>query len=265
MIVDGRAIASEMYRDIATRVTQCERQPKLGIVTCAPNLETKQYLSLKKRKAHDVGIGLVLLELDVAATTADMVTTVKRLVTEVDGVVVQLPLPPHIDREAVLAAIPPTHDPDGFSYPHSDSLLPPVVGAIAEISQNYSIDWEQKQVVIFGHGRLVGKPCEAYAKSRGASVIVVTEESGDATAELRAADIIIAGAGTPHFITSDMVKDQVVVFDAGASEDGGVIVGDVSPEVADKAQLFTPVPGGIGPITVAVLLRNLVVCATTHG
>ncbi len=260
MIVDGRSIAADIYRDIRTKVASLSRAPRLGIVTCAPNAETKQYLELKKRKSSDVGVNLVLLELDVSSSTVDMVTSIKRLAEEVDGLVVQLPLPSHIDREVVLQAIPEAKDPDGFNYPTFIDILPPVVGAIDEISTRHDIVWEGKQVAIFGHGRLVGKPAEAYAKSRGAMVSVITEHTADAEMYLKNADIIIAGAGVPQAITPDMVKSGVIIFDAGASEDGGVIVGDVSKDVAEKAALFTPVPGGIGPITVAVLLSNLVGC-----
>jgi len=260
MIVDGRSIAAEIYRDTRTRVASLSSTPRLGIVTCAPNLETKQYLELKKRKASDVGISLVLLELDESSATLDVVKSIERLAEVVDGIVVQLPLPSHIDRETVLSAIPEFKDPDGFHYPKAGSAFPPVVGAIAEICEKNDVVWEGKKVVIFGHGRLVGQPAEIYAQRKGADVSVVTESTVNINEQLMDADIIIAGAGVPHGITFDMVKSGVIVFDAGASEDGGVIVGDVSTEVAQKATLFTPVPGGIGPITVAVLLRNLVDC-----
>jgi len=104
---------------------------------------------------------------------------------------------------------------------------------------------------------LVGRPAAAYARARGAVVTVLTKETYDATA-LRSADIIITGVGQPHFITPELVKEHVILFDGGTSEDGGVLVGDVSPTVADRASLLTPVPGGIGPITIAYLLRNLI-------
>lgn len=260
MIIDGRSIAASIYRDTSARVAALPRPPRLGIITCAPNIETKQYLELKKRKASDVGISLVMLELDEVSSTEDVITSVKRLAEEVDGIVVQLPLPSHIDRESVLSAIPKKQDPDGFHYPDSDIFLPPVVGAIDEISKQNNVAWEGKRVVIFGHGRLVGQPAEAYCKNRGAQVTIVTKETINKQELLEGADIIIAGAGVPQGITADMVRTDVIIFDAGASEDGGVIVGDVAREVTKKAMLFTPVPGGIGPITVAVLLRNLVNC-----
>ena len=137
------------------------------------------------------------------------------------------------------------------------SVLPPVVQAIDVIAQKYQLDWKHKQVVVLGYGRLVGQPAAHYVKQNGAKVIVLTEDWPDYFESIHTADIIISGVGKPHFITKDMVQPGVIVFDAGASEDGGVIVGDVHPEVAEVASLFTPVPGGIGPITVSALLYNV--------
>jgi methylenetetrahydrofolate dehydrogenase (NADP+)/methenyltetrahydrofolate cyclohydrolase len=213
---------------------------------------------MKKAKAASVGITLNVLELPAEVTTAEAVATVARLVAESDGVVVQLPFPPQVDREAVLAAVPTEKDPDGFSYESvPNACLPPVVGAIDEISKRHSVEWQGKRVVVLGAGRLVGRPAAVYAAARGANVTIFTEETYD-QAGLRLADIIISGIGQPHFITPDLVKEEVIIFDAGTSEDGGVLSGDVHPDVAARAALLTPVPGGIGPITIAYLLRNLV-------
>jgi methylenetetrahydrofolate dehydrogenase (NADP+) / methenyltetrahydrofolate cyclohydrolase len=258
MIVDGRKIAAEIYSEVAAKVAVFEHIPKLGIITCAPNVETRQYLELKKRKADDVGIELLIKELLENTKTEEVIKSIKEMCESVDGVVVQLPLPPHIDRELVLASIPTDKDPDGFSYPKEGSVLPPVVGAVEEIGKIHDMIWENKKVVIFGMGRLVGQPCAAYAKGKGAEVFCITKESTNTEELLETADIIIAGAGSPRAILPEMVKEGVAIFDAGASEDGGTVVGDVSSEVAKKAAIFTPVPGGIGPVTVALLLRNLI-------
>lgn len=263
MVVDGKAIANTVYRAVAKRVAAMKKKPKMGIITCAPNFETQKYLELKKRKADEVGVGLVILELPENATTNDVITTVRRLVLEVDGVVVQLPLPNHIDREAVLDVIPADCDPDCFSKKRHNNILPPVIGAIDEIAKLHSISFADKNVVILGHGRLVGEPAALYAKEKGAAVTVIAKESEHAHEHLKNADIIISGVGKPNLVTKEMVKDGVIVFDAGTSEDGGELRGDISVSVADKAALYTPVPGGIGPITIAVLLHNLVVLSET--
>jgi methylenetetrahydrofolate dehydrogenase (NADP+)/methenyltetrahydrofolate cyclohydrolase len=259
MIVDGKKIAAEIYLAVAQEVEKMDSKPVLGAVTCAPNFETQKYLELKKRKAAEVGITLKVIELPATATTEEVITCVSVVASEVDGVVVQLPFPPHIDREMVLAAVPVDKDPDGFAYADNPkACLPPVVGAIKEIAQHYNFSFTGKQVVVLGQGRLVGSPAVRFLNSVGAQVTISTEHDSTQAQQLKNADVIISGIGEPHFITIEKVKHGAVVFDAGTSEDGGLMVGDVRQDVADVASLFTPVPGGIGPITIALLLRNLV-------
>lgn len=258
MIVDGREIAADILEAVTVSVVALGRTPRLVAITCAPNFETQKYLQLKQQTAASVGIALTVVELPEDATTEAALACIARVSGEADGVVVQLPLPSQIDRETVLAAVPAKKDPDGFSYGRTGgSCLPPVVGAIDEISSRHGVFWEGKEVVVLGEGRLVGQPAAAYAQARGAEVTVLTKGTYTAAA-LSSADIIISGIGRPHFITPDLVKDHIIIFDAGTSEDGGVLAGDVDPDVASKASLLTPVPGGIGPITIAYLLRNLV-------
>ncbi|MCA9359131.1 bifunctional 5,10-methylenetetrahydrofolate dehydrogenase/5,10-methenyltetrahydrofolate cyclohydrolase [Candidatus Kaiserbacteria bacterium] len=257
MMVDGKAIATKILTEISKEVGQLSRPPKLSAITCAPNFETQKYLQLKKAKAASVGIGLNVVELSQMATTAEVVASIKQVLKDSDGIVVQLPLPPQIDRDAVLRAVPVEKDPDGFLYGVTvNACLSPVVGAIDEISKFYNVDWAGKKVIVLGQGRLVGLPAAAYARSKSDMVQVFEIDTFDEK-ELKTADIIVSGIGRPHFITKKMVKPGVVIFDAGTSEDGGVLVGDVHTEVASVASLLTPVPGGIGPITIAYLLRNL--------
>lgn len=258
MIVDGKKIAASILDAVAAEVMLCPKQPRLSAIACAPNFETKKYLEMKKTKAASVGIALNIVELPVDATTNDVLASLREVVKHSDGVVIQLPLPAQIDRDVVLAALPADKDPDGFQYgTEPRACMSPVVGAIDEISSLHAIDWKDKIVVVLGNGRLVGEPAAHYAKARGASVKVLVKETFDQSI-LQTADIIVSGIGRPHFIEASMVKDQVVLFDAGASEDGGLLVGDTAASAAKKASLITPVPGGIGPITIAVLLRNLV-------
>ena len=258
MLVDGKAIAKEIYHDTAATVEKLPVPPIMAIITCSPNFETQKYLDLKKAKARALGIELLVTVLPADSSTEAVVAAVFKASSIASGVVVQLPLPAHIDTTVVLASIPATHDVDAFRYTQTGTgPLPPVVGAIAEIALLHSITWKGKQVVVFGSGRLVGAPATVYAQAMGAQVQVVTEETQDIKALVLTADIIILGVGKPNLLQPEMVKKEVIVFDAGASEDGGLLVGDARTDVAQKAALFTPVPGGIGPITVALLFRNL--------
>lgn len=257
MIVDGNTIAEGIFERIRTRIEECGRMPKLAIVTCAPTFETKKYLALKQRKAAEVGVEIFIVEFATSATTAEMLARMTDLTSEADGIIVQLPMPVHIDATAVLASVPPTHDVDALN-PKTAEVLPPVVGALKAILEAHAIPVEGKLVTVLGAGRLVGQPAASWFSAEGASVSIVTKDTSDISHYTKQADIIVCGAGDPGMLTPDMVKEGVVILDAGTSEEGGILKGDADPACAEKASVFTPVPGGVGPITVAILLENLV-------
>lgn len=257
MIVDGKEIASRIFSTLKDEVSTLSRTPRLGILTCAPTFETEKYLNLKERKAKEVGIETVRVTKDMDVSTNELLESLATLIKETDGIVVQLPLPSHIDTESVLKAVPPSHDIDVLN-PLTTTVLSPVVGAIKEILKVYEVPVFEKHVVVVGSGKLVGLPASRWFMEQGSAVSVVTKDTADISYYTQNADIIVLGAGSPRMLTPDMVKEGVVILDAGTSEDGGVLTGDADPTCAEKASLFTPVPGGIGPITVAVLLRNVV-------
>lgn len=256
MKVDGKTIATDILEQLKKSI-QSERKLTLSAITCTPNFETQKYLELKKRRAAAVGISLNVIELPASATTGQVIECVQAVAQQSDGVVVQLPLPEHIESDAVLRAVPKAKDPDVFSYGEkNDRVLPPVIAAIAVISQIHELEWKNKRVVVLGQGRLVGIPAARYARKQGARVRVYEKGTLDVSS-LKTADIIISGMGQPRFIEPQMVSEGVIIFDAGTSEDGGELVGDMHPDTADHTALYTPVPGGIGPLTIALLLRNL--------
>ncbi len=259
-LVDGRALATKIKEKIANQVANLAVKPSLAIIACEPNFETLKYLQLKQSIAKNLGITIKTNILPQGSTTESVLLAVVKATSQCDGVIVQLPLPSHINTAVVLDSIPKESDVDAFSYQGEEiDVLPPVVGAINHISRQYHLAWQAKQVVIFGAGRLVGAPTSLYAKSNGAKVDVITPETNreEVNHLTKQADIIVLGVGQQNLLIPEMVKEGVVVFDAGASEDGGVLVGDADPKVAEKASLFTPVPGGIGPLTIAILFDNL--------
>jgi len=261
MLIDGKAIAAKIESEVAAKTA---RGPKVTMtaVTSAPDFATQKYLAMKQKRAAAAGVSLNVVELPANVSTEEVVACVREVAESSDGVVVQLPLPVQVDKERVLRSVPIDKDPDGFSYGYDkQSALPPVVGAIDEISKLHEVEWKNKRVVVLGQGSLVGKPAACYARRRGARVRVYEKYNLDVMS-LTTADIIVSGIGQPHFITPDMVQEGVIIFDAGTSEDGGVLVGDVHPDTAARATLFTPVPGGIGPITIAYLLKNVVTLAS---
>jgi 5,10-methylene-tetrahydrofolate dehydrogenase/methenyl tetrahydrofolate cyclohydrolase len=262
MIVDGKAIAADVYKEIKNELSHMGSSPHLTIFTCAPNFATQKYLRLKKNKCKELGLGVNIIELPATSTTEDFIQTVKHSFIQTDGVIVQLPLPRHIDTDAVLWAIPKELDVDGVNYEKNiNCVLPPVVGAIDEIARRHRVVFGGSNIVILGEGRLVGSPAKLWTARHGWQSQVVTEITPHPEKFIQAADILILGTGQAGLVTPNKIKKGVVIFDAGTSESGGKLVGDATADCALKAALITPVPGGIGPLTVAVLLRNLVLLA----
>jgi len=260
MTIDGKKIAEDIYTKTQERIKKLGRAPVLAVITCAPNFETKKYLALKEKKALSIGIVTRIVELDVTCSTHDFITAIKDIVPDADGIIVQFPLPPNIHGDQIVASIPYTHDVDGLN-PGNIGMHTPVVDACREILSRSGVAVQKKCVTIIGSGRLVGLPMYHWCVEEGAYVSVVTRDTQGIFEYTKHADIIVCGAGVPGLLTPPMVKEGVVILDAGTSEDGGELRGDADPKCAEKASVFTPVPGGIGPITIAILLSNVVDCA----
>lgn len=259
MLVDGRAIAATIYQSIKNELTHGRSRPHLTIFTCAPNFETQKYLALKRKYAAEIGLGVRVIEFPGSCTTEDIIQSIKYAVMQTDAIIVQLPLPAQVDTMAVIEAIPLSYDADGMHYDGTaHTIISPVAGAVAAIAEYYGLLLARQRAVVVGEGRLVGTPVARYLRSVGAQVTIVTKETTDMYTPLASADVIVLGAGVPHLLQPDMIKTGVLIFDAGTSESNGMLVGDAHPDCAHKAALFTPVPGGIGPLTIAVLLRNVV-------
>ncbi len=258
MIIDGRTLAQELQQELKNQVSHETGQPHLTVITCAPDFATQKYLALKKKTAEAVGIAVNLVELPADVTTDDIVTTIAHAAIQTDGLIVQLPLPPHIDRAAVIAAIPQPVDVDGMHYAATgEGVLPPVVGAMEVIARRHGLVLQGQRVAVVGEGVLVGKPAVRWAKAHGAKVSVITEETPQPQHILAAADVVITGVGKPGLITPEQVRAGVVLFDAGTAEANGELRGDADVACSRVASLFTPVPGGIGPLTVIMLLENV--------
>lgn len=252
MIIDGKQLAEGVYARLPQRALS------LGILVGEKNPVIDSFVKIKQRAAEKLGVELVREELAEGAATADAVAAVIALAAQTDGIIVQLPLSPQIDVEAVLAAIPGDKDVDGISS--APVVRPPVAEAVAEILAIAGVDPRGKKAVVVGSGRLVGVPVAALLSIHGADVRVVTQ--GDPLDALKDADIVVLGAGEPGLVKPEHLKNGVVLIDAGTSETGGKVKGDADPACAEKASVFTPVPGGVGPIAVAMIFKNLFALAT---
>lgn len=259
MIVDGKAIAADILREVGAGMKAFGRPLRLGVLYVSPDFATQKFIAIKEKRAHELGVEVVKRELSEGITTEEAVDAAEKLAKEVDGVIVQLPILESIDAERLMDAVPASKDVDVIGK--EKIMLSPVTAALDAILLRHGIDPKGKTVAVIGQGKLVGEPAAAWLASVGAAV--VTAVRGDDIAQTtKDADIIVLGAGQPGLLTPDMVKEGVVVLDAGTSESSGKLAGDADPAVADKASLFTPVPGGIGPVAVAMIFRNLLALAT---
>jgi methylenetetrahydrofolate dehydrogenase (NADP+)/methenyltetrahydrofolate cyclohydrolase len=257
MIVDGKKIAEGIFEELTIKTSQMANIPRMTVFACAPNFETQKYLTLKKKKAIEIGVAVDVVEMPEDISTTAFVEKIQETKEKTDGIIVQLPLPEHIDTQKILESVPTHLDIDGLN-PNTTGFLSPVVGAVKSILETHKISLLDKKTVVVGSGKLVGKPVYEWCKRQKADVVQVTTSTIDIEEHIKNADIIIAGAGVPGLIKPDAIKKGVALLDAGTSEDGGELKGDIDSSCASKSSLFTPVPGGIGPVTVAVLLQNVV-------
>ena len=234
MLVDGKKIAEDIIAGLGVSL----RGKRLGIVVGTQDSATDSFIKIKSRVAQRLGVEVVRGELD-------------ELIKTCDGVIVQLPIS---NSEQLLASLPPEKDVDALGL--APLARAPVAGAIAEILKYTGVEPRLKKAVVVGAGRLVGAPAAKLLRELGADVEVVTSGEGSLTS-LKTADIVVLGAGEPGLIKPEMLKQGVVLIDAGTSEQGGKLAGDADPACAQVASVFTPVPGGIGPIAVAMIFKNL--------
>lgn len=246
-IVDGRELARGV---LAGRALEGVR---LGILTVGFDAAGDVFVRTKVRSAESVGVVVVRVDLPETSDTQEVSDALGALQERCDGVVVQLPLPAQVDTEKVFARIDSLKDADALSK--NSLVLAPVAEAVAHILRTHHVAVGGVKAVVIGAGRLVGTPCAKLLIELGADVSVV--DKGDSFEVLKEADLIVSGAGVPCFIKPEHIQEKVVLIDAGTSESAGKVVGDIDPACVAKAKLVTPVPGGVGPLAVAMLFKNL--------
>lgn len=266
MIIDGRAIAFEIEEKVRVTLPQFSHLPQLAIIVVGKNPVIESFVRIKKRVGERLGIAVIEHVFPESITGEELKSQILKIAADskMSGIIVQLPLPQHIDVQAMLDAIPLEKDIDMLSreavagFARGDArILPPVAGAIQEILERGKIDVGGKDVLILGYGRLVGAPASILLRHNHAHVTVIDRDVANLAQHTRESEIIISGVGKARFILPEMLTPGVVLIDAGTSETGGKIVGDVDPSCAEIASIFTPVPGGVGPIAVAMIFKNL--------
>ncbi|MCZ6758501.1 MAG: bifunctional methylenetetrahydrofolate dehydrogenase/methenyltetrahydrofolate cyclohydrolase FolD [Bacteroidetes bacterium] len=284
VIINGKAIAADIRNDIKQGVDELikagRRPPYLAVVLVGDDPASASYVQGKQKAAHEVGVQSDTLTYPDSITQADLVNVVHGLNddSEVDGILVQLPLPDHIEYQRVINAINPDKDVDCFHPENVGKLMlglpgfkPATPAGIVELIKRSGIDIAGNSVVIIGRSNIVGKPLARLLIQKGvdATVTVCHSRTQNLPDITRRADILVAALGRAEFVTADMVKKGAVVIDVGINrvddatrERGYRLVGDVKfDEVAEKASFITPVPGGVGPMTIALMLQNTLIAA----
>lgn len=277
-IMDGKALSLKLKEQMKQRIAQLKQQginPKLVVVLVGDNSASQVYVRNKHKSCGEVGIESEVITMPEQTTQQELLEVVERLNQDetVDGILVQLPLPKQIDEKTVLRSILPEKDVDGF-HPVNVGLLsigdecfaPATPSGIIAMFQEYGINIAGKNCVVIGRSNIVGKPMAALLLKNNATVTICHSKTEDLASYTRRADVVIVATGRRHTLTADMVKEGAVVVDVGMNRnEQGKLCGDVDyEEVKEKASFITPVPGGVGPMTITELLENTIQAAQRH-
>lgn len=274
-IIDGKHVAETMREELKKRVSEAKEKGKtvrLAVVIAGNDPASEIYVKNKSKACADVGIASDTVRLPGTVTQEELEKTILSLVEDetVDGVLLQLPLPAHLNERKALALIPARKDVDGFSAENVGMLTLSLRDGnrsctphgIIALLDYYKIPIAGKHAVVVGRSNIVGKPMSLMLLSRDATVTICHSKTENLAKYTKDADILVVAVGKANLITGDMVKNGVVVVDAGMNRENGKLCGDVDfPSVSEKASYITPVPGGVGPMTITMLLYNTVKAA----
>jgi methylenetetrahydrofolate dehydrogenase (NADP+)/methenyltetrahydrofolate cyclohydrolase len=272
-ILDGKATAQAIKKELAVKVAAMSTKPGLGTVLVGDDPGSHSYVGGKHKDCAEVGITSIRIDLPVTATQADVLAAIKDLNNspECTGYIVQLPLPKGISANVILESIDPNKDADGLHPLNLGKLvigesapLPCTPRGILELLHRYNISTKASEVVIMGRGLTVGRPLALMLTRRGDDATVTITHTGtkDLAFHTKRADIIIAAVGSAHLLRADMVKPGATVMDVGITRTDKGLLGDIHPGVAEVAGYMAPMPGGVGPMTRAMLLTNVVEMAS---
>jgi len=278
-VIDGRAVAADVRAAVAAGVEALSaehgRTPGLATVLVGDDPASHVYVGSKRKLTEEVGMRSIHHELDAAAPPEELLALVDRLADddEVDGILVQLPLPASHDQDAVIPRIPASKDVDGLTAASAGllaqgrpGLVPCTPQGVMELLRAVGTEVEGAEAAIVGRSILVGRPLASLLVNANATVTMCHSRTRDLAAVLGRADIVVAAAGSPRLVTAEMVRPGATVIDVGTNRTGDGLVGDVDFEnVREVAGAITPVPGGVGPMTIAMLLRNTLEAASARA
>lgn len=272
--IDGKAISAAVRQDLAKEVEQLTQKgvkPGLAVIIVGDDPASRVYVNNKKKGCADIGMYSEEIALPAETTQQELLAHIEALNKreDIDGILCQLPLPSHLDDKAVIAAIDPRKDVDAFHAENVGhimigdySFLPCTPAGVMELLHRSNISVEGKECVVIGRSNIVGKPMAMLLLHENATVTICHSRTRNLKEVCRRADIVVAAVGKAAFVTTDMIKPGAVVIDVGMNRNAeGRLCGDVDPAVEAVAGYLTPVPGGVGPMTIAMLLKNTVTAA----
>lgn len=270
-ILDGRKVSQKIKNKLMTRVKRMKYKPALAVVYAGDDPASLSYIKAKEKAAKEIGVDFLFYKFPAQVSEKKIISLIQRLNRDddVSGIIVQLPLPKHLSKNKIINAIALERDVDVLSDESrkkfekgEPAFVPPPAGAVLEFLKIAKKPLDKSIVVVVGRGMLVGEPVAMLLKQKAKKLIICDQKTKDLSIETKKADILISAVGKPDLIKKEMVKKGVVVIDAGTAKHFGKIVGDVDfAGVSSKASYITPVPGGVGPVTVAKLLENVVKAA----
>ncbi|GAB4278701.1 MAG: bifunctional methylenetetrahydrofolate dehydrogenase/methenyltetrahydrofolate cyclohydrolase FolD [Coriobacteriia bacterium] len=277
-IIDGKAIAAKRRALTAEKVAELKARgvtPGLAVVIVGEDPASQVYVRMKEKACEEVGVYSEKHELPASTSQEELLALVRDLNSreEIDGILVQLPLPDHLDEDAVIDAISPEKDVDGF-HPISvgrlvigkEAFLPCTPHGVMVLLQEAGVDLEGKEAVVVGRSNIVGKPVALMLLAKHATVTVCHSRTRDLADVCRRADVLVVAVGRPEMVKGDWVKEGAVVIDVGVNRTDDGLVGDVEFDAAaQRASAITPVPGGVGPMTIAMLMENTVKAAARRA
>lgn len=267
-IIDGKVVSEKIRTEIKNMIKEEKITPTLAVIQIGDNKASNVYVRNKKKACEEAGIKFEHVKFNETISEELVINEIERLNNDisVNGILVQLPLPLGFDEGKIINTINPVKDVDGLTYQNvgnlvleNECLVSCTPLGVMELLKAYNVTLESKNVCIVGRSNLVGKPLVQLLLKENATVSICHSKSLDIKEYTKKADVLIVAAGHPNLITKDMVKDKAVVIDVGINKEGNLLCGDVDfDEVSKKASLITPVPGGVGPMTIASLLKNVV-------
>lgn len=267
ILLDGKSLSEKIKRDLINKLGCYENCPCLSVISVGDNASSKIYINNKKKACEQVGISFIHIHYEENIKEEKIIKKIKELNKDknINGIIVQLPLPKKFDERKIINHIDSLKDVDGLTYNSSGKLfnnkstfIPCTVKGIMEILNHYKIDLESKNVVIIGRSNLVGKPLMIECLNKNATVTICHSKTLNLREYTKNADILIVAVGQKYLIDKYMIKKDCIIIDVGINKVDGKIYGDVNPDVNDLCSYKTPVPGGVGPMTVCMLMKNTV-------